>query len=822
MPVKKTVAEKKVKENKKSDGKTFAKKKVKEIVEVMANSDIDRTSSFKRNLRPRRSSTMLDDYIITDSEEDENCEFISEVNKNETPKPAIKVSSVGDSKLPKCILSTEESVKKNLKINKTDLKPKKDLNKMDSEVKKSLSETKSKNILLKCDKEPEIKNNKYATVDKKTEKLSKNKTEIVVITKEPKTSSEGSKKAGKKVPPPNNLQQKAVKKGKVSKKKNSSLDVYNNNNKKQSTSSSSSVVSSSSSIFSDITSHSKEELLECMAANFDAKSTASEDTKKSTNKVSTMLSKVKDNAIVLLNRIENDNTSTLLQQNQNHIPTSETMFREKNAIKKKKVENSTEAFEKKEENSTEAFEKKEDKSDTIVDKIEDHIEKKVESLKAVKLKQELKAVSKIENVVVAKEENVLISRKEENVVLVVDRVEKTESIVVPFNKVEKVENIVFQTIAKDLFHGQQKEIKITMPEFFSGKDFQLPNRFKPDDGLSVLSEICSALPRFNEPFVPNGQLLNKLPTTGESSFVKYAPPPISNDEKKEEKLPLVSTLTPPSFESRTMKIVNLARGTKTVDGTNEKKDLSTSWRQAFKDVKLPINGLSTYSTTQADLTKKKNNRTLPQKTYSDDVNDGSNGEAKEVITDNGLVKTTLPPSLVNGCIVESKLGSSQPCQKTICSESKTIDVLDGKKAVANNSSYLAKRTILNSTKYDLKFEKRSATAVVPTAALVTEEKQLQRKDVSGDVSSSDDLSPEKKIFHQRRLSTNQSCSGNSSDAFSPDNETSVYAFQPDLPVASTPFRRNKPQSPAKSRTVSPNTSISVSICTKYVPSLEEA
>ncbi|XP_025416028.1 protein Jumonji isoform X2 [Sipha flava] len=793
---KKNVVEKKVKENKKSEIKTFSKKKIKKIAEVLVNSDNNGTTSFKRNLRPRRSSTMLDDYIITDSEEDyDKFEFISEVNKNETPKPSIKVTTAGISKIQNHIISTEESAKKNFKINKTDLKLKKDLNKIDSEIKKSLSETKSKNILLKYDKEPEIKKNKYATVDQKIEKLSKNKTENVVITKEPKTSDKGLKSVGKKVPLSIKLQQKSAKKEKVSKDKKSNLDLYNNNNKKPSTTLSSSVVSSSSSIFSGITSQSKEELLERMAANFDAKSTACEDTKKSTVKNETSLKKVEDNSIALEKKKENEVETTLLQQYESYIPTTEILFREK------KVENSNIVLEKKE------------KCDTVDNKKEDHIVEKLESIKAVELKQELKVVSKTENIV-AKEENVATPRKVENVVLVVDRVEKTESIMVPFNKVEKVENIVFQTIAKDLFLGQQKEIKITMPEYFSGKNFQVPNRFKQDDGLSVLSEICSALPRFNEPFVPNGQLINKYPTTSESSFVKYTSSSISSDEKKEDKS-VLSTLTPPSFESRTMKMVNLARENKTVTRTNDKKDLTASWRQAFKNVKLPKNNLALASYSSGNnlisWTKNKHddNQTLPQ-VCTDNVDGNSNGEVKEIITDNDLVKTTFQSSLVNGSTAENKLESSQPCQKTYCSESKTTDVLDSKKTVANNASYLAKRTLLNSTKYDLKFEKHSATAVVPTTVLVTEEKQ-QRKDVVSDVSSSDDLSPEKKIFHQRRLSTNQSCSGNSSDAFSPDNETSVYAFQPDLPVASTPFRRNKPQSPAKSRTVSPNTSIAVSI-----------
>lgn len=40
--------------------------------------------------------------------------------------------------------------------------------------------------------------------------------------------------------------------------------------------------------------------------------------------------------------------------------------------------------------------------------------------------------------------------------------------------------------------------------------------------------------------------------------------------------------------------------------------------------------------------------------------------------------------------------------------------------------------------------------------------------------------------------------GKKSEAFSPDNENSVYAFEPDLPTTSPPFRRLKPVTPPKS------------------------
>lgn len=827
--IKKTVVGKKkvsaVKENKKKEVKMVTKKNPpKEVAETIAiNDENGGMTRFKRNLRPRRSSTMLDDYIMTDSDEDEKSleeELPVIVDAKKCRQAASKLSlskikMVDDLKYQKCKLSnTEESAKKNLKINKTDLKPKKDLNKMDSEVKKSLSETKSKSILLiKCDKEPEIKNNNKTctAADKKTEKLSKHKTEIVAITKEAnnKTIDKGSRNSRKIVPPTNNKnnknsnssssssssnnsnnstnnkkQQQPSKKGSESNKKKGNLDLYNNNKKK---SSSLLIASSSTSMFtSDIDSQMmKEELLERMAANFDAK-----------------------------------------------LP-STTIAIEEDVRK----------------NVDGMVEKKKTAQESSVLVIAPPIEKSTidddKNSKSVNDKQEFKIVSKTENVV-------MMTAKEENVVVVVDKVAKTESLVVPFDKVEKVENIVFQTITKDLFlGGQQKEIKINIPDYF-----QLPNKFKQDDGLSVLSEICSALPRFNEPFVSNKLLLNKLPMAVESSFVKYVPPSLlpppltstitttttvttivtaSGDEKTKDKSSSVMAVVPPpplpqpSFESRTMKIVNLARGSSkssinastTVDRgmSNDKKDLAVSWRQAFKNVKLPKNGLTSAA---AAMSVGSNLIGWTKKQLSD-------GQSPKIKTtccpDNLIAKTSSPaPSQssflrVNGVTADKKTTSTKHfnlCQNTCC-ESKTT-------TTTNAASYLAKTTILNSTKYDLKFEKRSSAMV---SSLSSERQQQQHqhhhqqqhhqqqhqqcKDAVGDVSSSDDQSPEKKIFNQRRLSTNQSCSGNSSDAFSPDNETSVYAFQPDLPVASTPFRRNKPQSPAKSRTVSPNTSIAVSI-----------
>lgn len=750
---------------------TLEKKKTKEVIESISLTENNGTASFKRNLRPRRSSTMLDDYIMTDSDEDDmKCKPVIELTRCEAPIPSNKLTiEAGNSKSQKCKLSTDESVEKNLKTNKTDLKLKKDLNK-DSEVKKSLSETKSKSILIKRDKELEIKNNKNAAVDKKNEKSSKNKTEIVVITKEPKTTGNGSKNVGKKVPPP---KQQSTKNENALNKKKSNLDLYNNNNKKKRSTSSSSVTSSSSSMFSGITSQTKEELLERMAKNFDA-TPAYEGADK----------------VILTTIAESIKSTTMKKYTQNNA-------------KEKRVESNV-------------VEKNVESGSIVVEKKTANEGHSVNN-KLVKNKQELEKVSKTENIIaVPKEENVIVTaEKVENVDIAFDMAEKTESMVVPLNKVEKVENMVFQTIAKDLFLGQQKEIKITIPEYFSGKNFQLDNRFKEDDGLSVLSEICSALPRFNEPFVSSSQLLNKLPAPEDSSFVKYVPPTNSEVEKKDEKPP-VTTSTPPSFESRTVKIVNLARGNSSSE-TNDKNDLTASWKRAFKNVKLPKNGITSAAVSVGSnligWTKKKqnDNQAPPSKTYTDAIDGGT----KEIVSNSNSMKNTLQSSLVNGT-AEKKSESSYKCQKTCCGEIKSMEMLDGKKtastSAANNASYLAKTTILNSTKYDLKFEKRSSSVTTAiTVAPVSVEKQHQiRKDVMGDVSSSDDQSPEKKIFHQRRLSTTQSCSGNSSDAFSPDNETSVYAFQPDLPVASTPFRRNKPQSPAKSRTVSPNTSIAVS------------
>lgn len=824
------VDKKKVKEEKKAEAKIPVKKKMKEVVHTITNTENGGTTSFKRNLRPRRSSTMLDDYIMTDSEEDsETCEPESEENKYETPKSLSKITLVGDSKVQKIKSSAEESDKKNLKMNKTDLKLKKDLNKIDSEVKKSLSETKSKSILLKCNKELEIKNSKNTAVDKKTEKSSKHKTEIVAINKEPKNVIGGSKNTGKKVPLLN--KQQSTKKEIASNMKKSKLDLYNNNNKKIK-STSSSVESSSSSMYSSITSQTKEELLEHMAAIFDAKSTASENVEKIANNVAATITS-ENNSITTEKKVENSTMKKKLENSALEKKVdSNTMKKsaesiavgkraecsslkkksENSAVKKKvessitnkKVENS--AMEKKAESN---LNKNSSGNSAVIEKKIDNNEAKAVNNKLIQCKQELKKVSKTENIVaVTKEENVT-AEKVENDVKIVDKVEKIESLV-PLNKVEKVENII--TFAKDLFLGQQKEIKITMPEYFTDKNFQLPNRFKPDDGLSVLSEICSTLPRFNEPFVSNRQLLNKLPPSGESSFVKYTSLSSNGDEKKEEKSQ-TQALVPPSFESRTMKMVNLARSNNTVATTTNKKDLTASWRQAFKNVKLSKNGLASTAVSVGNnlmsWTKKKQNNIQCQTPKTDSV-DG--GKSKETVSSNDLMNNSNQLPLVNGTM--EKKSESYLCQKT-SGESKSTEMVDGKKvaAAASNASYLAKTTILNSTKYDLKFEKRASS--ISTSASTTvfgvEKQQQQRKEVIGDVSSSDDLSPEKKIFHQRRLSTNQSCSGNSSDAFSPDNETSVYAFQPDLPEASTPFRRNKPQSPAKSRTVSPNTSIAVSI-----------
>lgn len=763
------IEKKKVKENKKVEIKIISKKKSKEVdpVDVINNENEDESLLFKRNLRPRRSSTMLDDYIMTDSEEDDDkFKPVMEVKKYESSTKALtKGILVGNSKSQKCKLNVEESAKKNLKINnKTDLKPKKDLNKIDSEIKKNVSEPKSKSILLKRDKEPEIKNIKSTAADKKTEKSSKNKTETVVITKELKTIGEGSKNAAKKVPMPNNIninnsgkqQQSEAMKENVLNKKKPNLDLYNNNKKH----SMSSLLTSPPTAFNGITSQNKEELLERMAEIFDGNNTVG------------VISKEDEKCV------NNKSGSKLL------------MAAEKKIVDGGKATNKT-------------------------------IDKSV-----VSQKQELKhqIVSKTENVamVVKKEENVVAEKTDE-------KIKPMQMMMQPFvSKVEKVENIVLQAITgKDGDKLFLKTKDINMPEYFTGKDFQLSNRFgKHDDGLSVLSEICSALPRFDKPlpFMPILQPLNdKFPTAvaDTSSFVKYAPlpPPLtdSGDKKKreqslaimpalppEQSLAIMPTL-PPSFESRTVKIVNLARGgnnaVASVDGINDKKEqVSSSWRQAFKKVKFPKNGF-----TSAAVAVGNNLISWTKKNQTSDCGDIVDG--KEIAVSKDLVKATVPA-------IASRLPTSMQINSTVEKKSAfstAAEISDSKKSA--NSSYLAKTTILNSTKYDLKFEKRSASSVtavsVPATTIGVD--KPHRKDVIGDVSSSDDQSPEKKIFHQRRLSTTQSCSGNSSDAFSPDNETSVYAFQPDLPVASTPFRRNKPQSPAKSRTVSPNTSIAVSL-----------
>ncbi|CAH0386856.1 unnamed protein product [Bemisia tabaci] len=67
------------------------------------------------------------------------------------------------------------------------------------------------------------------------------------------------------------------------------------------------------------------------------------------------------------------------------------------------------------------------------------------------------------------------------------------------------------------------------------------------------------------------------------------------------------------------------------------------------------------------------------------------------------------------------------------------------------------------------------------------------------LSSSSEGTPEKVtkkvIFQQRRMSTAKELeSSKKAVAFSPEHESSVYAFEPDLPPTSTPFRRNKNKS----------------------------
>ncbi|XP_050428448.1 uncharacterized protein LOC126838229 isoform X2 [Adelges cooleyi] len=604
----------------------------------------------KRNLRPRRSSTMLEDYIMTDSEEDEknndhktktSCQT-SKSTSNKTDEPGVQCKSID-----------EESIKKNPKTNKTDFKLKKDLNKHDSDTKKSHNHLTSNKNILKCDKELEIK--KKNNVENKKEKSLNNKTDTIsnVISNDD-NSTNNVKKVTTKDP---------VKKDeKKSKKPN--LDLYNNNKKMLS----SPLATQIPSMFNSNASDTKEELLDRMAVNFVNKSVKND--KKSENKE--ILTKINANS--------------------------------------GKVKAHTE---------TKKITKTEKKFDVPIIKEENEIKLDSQSIKT---------------------DNVCKFEKKESLNI------KNEG------KTEKVGNKLFSTVTKELCL-EKKDIKINVPGYFSDKSFQLP-KFKQDDGLSVLSEICSALPRFNEPFVPNRQLLTKLPTSTESSFVKYV------DDKKEEK----------TFESRTMKMVNLARNSK------DKKDLATSWKQAFKNVKVPKNGLSTNGNTwvngkqNENQTQKLINNTTPENTNKKLTND--------------LIKNTLQSTLSTS---EKKI-ESQLCP---ISTSESKSELEKK----GNSTYLAKTTILASTKYDLKFEKRLSS-------------QEKRKEITDNVC--DEQTPEKKIFQQRRLSTAQSCSGNSSDAFSPENETSVYAFQPDLPIASTPFRRSKPQSPVKSRTVSPNTSIAVS------------
>lgn len=728
---KKSVLDNNVKEKKKGEESILKKKNLKETVKTIATSENCGAPSFKRNLRPRRSSTMLDDYIMTDSEEDEvkSGPASAETKKYEVPE-LFKITMT-EEKIKKCKLNVEESDEKNIKTNKTDSKPKKYFKKIDSEVKKNLSKSKSKSSLFKRVKEPEIKNNKNTTAEKKTEKFSKYKTETIVITKEPsKTIGENSKKIGKKIPLFNKQQQQFTKKENVSNKKK--LDLYNNNRNKKKSTLFTVTSSPSPSIFSGDTSQTKEDVLEHMAANFDPKV----DTEK-----------------LIINKTEGEECKVESEKKEHIVTTTAT------------------------------------KTKIVVNKVNESGELDSNGKSVVLCnKQDLKKITKMENMVLtAKEERVDVVEKVENVIAVrtVDKVEKTESLklVMPFSKVESA---VFQTMAKDLLlQSPKKELKITVPNYLVSKNFQLSNQFKQDDGLSVLSEVCSALPRFDEPTLQCNKLV----------------------EKNGEKLPIVaqpSLLPPlvplPSLDRRTVKIFNLARGSNatTTTAMNNKKDLTASWKQVLKSRKMPKNGLTStvipvennlmYSCTQKKLQP---------------------NDIKQITSNKTVIEKSPLPNVIDSCAVDEKkseTSASYLCQKTSSGDSKS-DVFDVKRGM-QNSSYLAKTTILNSTKYDLKFEKRHSVTVVTSC----EKPLCQQQPRDVEVSSSDDLqSPEKKIFgHQRRLSATHSSNGNSSDAFSPDNETSVYAFQPDLPIASTPFRRNKPQSPAKSRTVSPNTSISVS------------
>ncbi len=64
------------------------------------------------------------------------------------------------------------------------------------------------------------------------------------------------------------------------------------------------------------------------------------------------------------------------------------------------------------------------------------------------------------------------------------------------------------------------------------------------------------------------------------------------------------------------------------------------------------------------------------------------------------------------------------------------------------------------------------------------------------------LESKKIIFKKNTTPTpaeeKEDASPRKSEAFSPDNENSVYAFEPDLPTTSPPFRRLKPATPSKS------------------------
>ncbi|XP_050537392.1 uncharacterized protein LOC126903304 [Daktulosphaira vitifoliae] len=620
----------KIKEAKETKLSAIVKTKHPSVTQVRS-----KQSSCKRNLRPRRSSTVLDDYIMTDSEDDETSGHKVDINsKKSRSTPTTKAAE------PKkvSVINSNEIAEKNIKLNKTEIKTKKSLNKVNSESSLDHKDLVSDCAILKCGKDLDIKKNN----EKRKEKPIKHKTDKFNSRVTDRNNS---------IELANNLSSKDLHKKEDQKGKKTNLDLYNNNKKKS---------IPSSAMFTNNASQTKDELLEQMAANF-------------VNK-----------------HLENDDIESKKLANIN-------------VLRKQSPPNIEEANKK----------------------------------------------SKIGNIDVQSLKGEICIDNKTDQIEIINKIQKRENLVV--NELDKVECILNESVKNVLGPEINDNVKINIPEYFSSKSFQLP-KFKQSDGLSVLSEICSALPRFNEPCVSNKQLLTKLSMSSESINTKYS------DDKKDEK----------TFESRTMKIVNLARN------TNEKKDLA-SWRQAFKNVKVPKNGLSPNGNTWI------NKKLIDNQSKKTEISCSTNDIDHKQILEN-KIHDTLNSSLAEEKNIETKHSLINHNEPKIDPDKK------------GNSNYLTKTTILPCTKYDLKFEKRLSK---------------QQKSMEVNILSQDDLTPEKKIFQQRRLSTAQSCSGNSSDAFSPENETSVYAFQPDLPVSSTPFRRNKTQSPIKSRTVSPNTSISV-------------